>query len=317
MEETQPATVKSKPDGIDTLAVDADIIAYICSALNEELTEPDTFESIDEFIYQLSRDTEVTKMCLFMSPAKNFRYDVAKTRPYKETRHKCAYWIDNKCHVHTDCKWYPTFFGNKCPDYYSKSPRPKHIESAKAYIREIYDAVILPAYEADDCIASYITSYKNAAHAGRDKDIRQVEGWHYEFIKKVWEYTSSDESILKIYRQICTGDSTDSIPGIPGVGAKKAEQAIWNPKTAKQDMEILYYKNSVKIAALLGGVATQTDIQEYIAEQTKLVTLVTKLKIPYDRYVVINPPPLFEDKYESGDFIGLASETIFSNLSTK
>ena len=44
---------------------------------------------------------------------------------------------------------------------------------------------------------------------------------------------------------------------------------------------------------------------DYFTEQYQLIAMVTKLRIPYEHYVVIEPPPLFEDQYEEGDFLGL------------
>ncbi len=331
------ARFRNKPKGIDTLAVDADIIAYRCAAVHDDDLEIDVFKEIDDFIYTIARDTEITKMCMFLSPKKNFRYDVATTRPYKETRHRCAYW-QNKvrggkrtCVLRKRCKWAPNFFGSECKDYYTSSPRPKHIAAAKEYIKEMYNAVMFPNYEADDTIASYITKYKNAAHAGMDKDIKQVEGWHYDFVKKEWEYTDVEDSVLKLYRQVCTGDSTDSIVGIPKIGPKKAEEAIQSAITAESDAELMFFMNSKAIFKQLeltdrkiSNRAKKAEVDdetwkrnrllEYYKEQYTLIAMVTDLRIPYSRFVVIDPPPICDDMSEDGDFEGFEeTKTEFIN----
>ncbi len=244
------------PEEIDTFAVDGDIIAYRCSAVCEDETPETAKEAVDEFLYNIVRETGIKHMIIFLSPEKNFRHTLAVTQPYKGNR---------KDIVH-----------------------PKYREPNNEYLKSQYGAIITPNYEADDSIASFMTQSKYVAHAGIDKDIKQVHGWHYDFVKRIWEYTSKDESVLKLYRQVCTGDSTDYIPGLPGIGKVKAEKAITDPLTAKDNAIALYH--SVMKAK---SKKTEEERLRYFHEQYSLVALVDSLEISCDGIVTIVPPDVF------------------------
>jgi len=287
-----------QPEHIHTFAVDADIVAYRCSAVCEESTVTTLFETLDEFLYNIARATKITKMTLFLSDKTNFRYTLAKTKPYKENRTRCKKLKGTFC-----IKGFPT--SPECSKgntdlvcYECIIDRPKHLPIANSYLKEMYNGLIIDNYEADDAIASYMTQHKGVAHAGIDKDIRQIQGWHYNFVKRIWEYTSEDESKLKLYRQICMGDTSDNIPGLPGIGEKKAEKAITKPDTAKEDAIKLYKK-------VMLGKKNDEALRDYFDEQSSLVTMVDTLVIPYEQYVIINPPPLFENKDDGSGYTGI------------
>jgi hypothetical protein len=59
-----------------------------------------------------------------------------------------------------------------------------------------------------------------------DKDIDQVAGWHYNFVKKTGYYVTEAEGLFKLYHQILTGDTADNIIGIKGVGPVKANKIL-------------------------------------------------------------------------------------------
>ena len=54
----------------------------------------------------------------------------------------------------------------------------------------------------------------------------QIPGDHYNFVKKTHQFIDDDEAHLKLMLQCLTGDGTDNIPGIKGVGAKTAEKIL-------------------------------------------------------------------------------------------
>lgn len=96
-------------------------------------------------------------------------------------------------------------------------------EAMDSIIQE-YVSLIFDDLEADDILSmlqdddTYIYS--------KDKDLKQVPGFHYD---------ESSDSVIKIspgeaYRflatQMLTGDSSDNIPGLPGVGPKNAEKIL-------------------------------------------------------------------------------------------
>ena len=62
--------------------------------------------------------------------------------------------------------------------------------------------------------------------AGIDKDLLQITGTHYNFVKKEITEISEDTANLKLMLQCLTGDRSDNIPGIKGIGPKKAEKLL-------------------------------------------------------------------------------------------
>jgi hypothetical protein len=92
------------------------------------------------------------------------------------------------------------------------------------YSTEIHDML-----EADDLLA--IRQRNNTILCSIDKDLDQVEGWHYR-----WEQTrkgevvgeaklykiDADQGLRNFYAQLIIGDTTDNIRGVAGSGKKAA-----------------------------------------------------------------------------------------------
>ena len=94
------------------------------------------------------------------------------------------------------------------------------------YMVEKYDAVQADGMEADDLVSIWAYEAREAEQqyviCGIDKDLLQIPGNHYNFGKKVHDFVDDDTANLNLMLQCLTGDSTDNIPGIKGIGPKKA-----------------------------------------------------------------------------------------------
>lgn len=261
-----------KHTNIKCLAVDGDIVCFRVAAVHEMSTLPELHKAIDEYIFEITRNSEVNDMAMFLSDSTNFRYDIAKTVPYKHNRY------DKN--------------GNP------KVIKPRYLANAKEYLKKQYQAYIEFDHEADDCIASFMTLNEDVAHAGIDKDIRQVVGWHFNFVKNEWTHTNEDESELLLWRQVCTGDYGDGIPGLSGIGPAKAAAAVTSPENARLQAFELYCER-------LKDTMSEPQIYEYFTEQTKLIRMVDSLVISWEHVVTINPPNIVEPDLEDGDsFMG-------------
>jgi len=84
---------------------------------------------------------------------------------------------------------------------------------------EADDVVSIWAQEAMDANENYVI-----AHI--DKDIDMVEGWHYNFTKDSLYYVDEAQGWYNMCKQMLTGDSTDNIQGLVGIGPKKAEKLL-------------------------------------------------------------------------------------------
>jgi 5'-3' exonuclease len=104
-----------------------------------------------------------------------------------------------------------------------------------------YEVKVAVGIEADDLLA--LDQRDDTVICTRDKDLRMIPGWHYgwecgqqreEFLHQV---THDGELWLDgnklrgngmsfFYAQLLMGDTVDNIPGCPGIGPKKAYNAL-------------------------------------------------------------------------------------------
>lgn len=84
--------------------------------------------------------------------------------------------------------------------------------------------------EADDIIGIYSSLHPDSWIVSGDKDLDQIPGRHYwpEITGKEARYwtVTEEEARRKFWIQALMGDSTDSIPGCPGVGEKKSDAVL-------------------------------------------------------------------------------------------
>lgn len=103
--------------------------------------------------------------------------------------------------------------------------------------------------EADDMLAIRMTFFQergfNPICISIDKDLKQVEGWHWDFIKKELLYIDKLTGLRNFYKQLLTGDTTDGIIGIKGIGPKGAEKLI-DHLTSPFDMYVACLKEWLK-----------------------------------------------------------------------
>jgi DNA polymerase-1 len=147
-----------------------------------------------------------------------------------------------------------TFRNDIYPAYKAHRPEPpEELVPQFALIREATEAfgvcrVELPGYEADDLIASYAREFE--AEGGRvtivssDKDLMQLVREKVEMLDPIKQKPIRTPEVLEKFGvapdkvvevQALAGDSTDNVPGVPGIGIKTAAQLI----TEYGDLETL------------------------------------------------------------------------------
>ena len=98
------------------------------------------------------------------------------------------------------------------------------------YMCDKWEAVRADGMEADDLVAIWAYEAREAEDqyviVGIDKDLKQIPGNHYNFKKREHEFIDDDTANLNLMLQCLTGDSTDNIPGIKGIGPKKASNIL-------------------------------------------------------------------------------------------
>lgn len=134
----------------------------------------------------------------FLSGSSNYRYNIAKQQPYK---------------------------GNRLPE-----SRPAHYHAIREYMETQFNPAVSVGNEADDAISiaaeQHRAQHRDVCVVSIDKDLDQIEGWHYNPDKKVFYQQDRDSALCYFYQQTLSGDSTDNIPGCFRIGAEIAAKLI-------------------------------------------------------------------------------------------
>lgn len=115
------------------------------------------------------------------------------------------------------------------------APKPKHYQELKQYLiggEGGWGALVAEGMEADDALG--IGQRPDLANVNEidtvicsiDKDLLQIPGYHYNFVRKEWTEVTLAEGLLAFYRSILTGDKTDNISGIFGIGPARAAKIL-------------------------------------------------------------------------------------------
>lgn len=184
-------------DRFEVAILDADSILYQIAHL--EPSPALCKKALDDRIGEIMSDIDAVNGVVFIKGKDNFRYKVADD--YKGNR---------KDTIEPDVK-------ERIDMLY---------EYAKGFCVESDNA------EADDyCgVASALAIKENQSFivCHIDKDLDMIPGWHYNFRKKEFYEVSLSEGYYNLMKQILTGDSTDNIQGIKGMGPKTADKILNN-----------------------------------------------------------------------------------------
>ena len=173
----------------ETIAlIDGDSLIYF------EMGKPtleEALESLDGRLHQMFEMTHATHYAGFLTIGKCFRYDAAKTKPYKGNRK----------------------YGDK----------PIIFPAIKEYLKQEWNFTSIPELEADDLVSIYHDPLKTVI-CSPDKDVLyQNKGIHYNYAKAETVIVDETEAETFLWKQMLMGDSTDGIQGIPKVGPKTAD----------------------------------------------------------------------------------------------
>lgn len=196
--------------------IDADILPYEYGGM-VQLEEPDkpleweiVRSMVDDRINQIVEATGADSLSLYLTDSpSNFRVKLATILPYKGHR---------------------------------KQEKPYHWQRIRQHLIDNWDAKVQYGIEADDRLG--IEQWKDwqkkedclrqpeipptcclseTVICSRDKDLDMIPGWHY-----VWQCGNQKEkhwfqdelsAIRSFYRQLLTGDTSDNILGLFGVGS--------------------------------------------------------------------------------------------------
>ncbi|SPD72957.1 DNA polymerase I [uncultured Desulfobacterium sp.] len=191
-----------------------------------------------------------------------------------------------------DSKW-PTFRHDIYKDYKAnRPPMPEDMAVQIPVIKEILEKLSVvtlerPGYEADDIIASFARvfeekDFKVVVVTG-DKDFRQIITPNVSMWDTMKDVVTDYESMKRVYgfdpeRFIdvmgLSGDTSDNIPGVPGVGEKTAVELISKYGSFENVFEHLEEISKKKLRENLKNFKDQAELSK------RLVTI--------DRFAPIN-----------------------------
>ena len=147
---------------------------------------------------EILRSTQADTYKLFISGGVNFRYSI-----------------------------FPEYKANRT------QPKPRWLQMCKDYLVKEWEGVYTNGIEADDALAMAQT--EETVICSIDKDMLQVPGKHYNFVKGIFIDVSELGGLHSFYRNLLIGDTSDNIRGVDGLGKVKSAKLI-DPQDNEQDM---------------------------------------------------------------------------------
>ena len=121
------------------------------------------------------------------------------------------------------------------------SRHPLHLADIRKYLISQHGAKLTDGQEADDDLGIRLTELGDCGIiATIDKDLLMVPGKHYNWVNNTKLITTPEQGLQYFYTQLLVGDSTDNIPGCPGIGGKRAEKALHGLTDEKSLWQAVY-----------------------------------------------------------------------------
>ena len=151
--------------------------------------ESHALQCLESTMEAVSRRFPEAIIQVYLSGERNFRDQVWRTKRYK---------------------------GNRTAE------KPRHLEAVRQALISRWFAVVSQNQEADDDIG--IASGNDTIVVSTDKDLDQIPGWHYNWVKEELYYVTPEDAEKYFWEQVISGDPVDNIPGLPGWGPVKARK---------------------------------------------------------------------------------------------
>lgn len=179
-----------------TALIDADVVAYRCAASLEPTrikTEREPLElgitRADELVYRILNTTQAEKYRMFLGGSENYRKVLD-----------------------------PSYKSNRTAE------RPRYLDDVRNFLIGEWGAEVCAGYEADDGIG--IAATENFIICSNDKDVKQIPGEHYNFIREEFLVVDEDTASFNFWLSMLVGDATDNVRGVRGIGRVKGHRYL-------------------------------------------------------------------------------------------
>jgi len=197
--------------------IDGDLIAYRAGFGGQKKLPDGTIEPIPDAVMKARVDSFIVDLLMFDLPSctdyegylsldseSNFRNAIAVTAPYK---------------------------GNR------KAAKPHHYDLIRDRLLTYWEFHGIIGQEADDSLAQEQTEKGDkTVIVSIDKDMLQVPGWHYNFVKREWTVVTNFDGFFNFCIQMLMGDKVDNIIGLDRIGTKKSKGILMNAGIFDDDL---------------------------------------------------------------------------------
>lgn len=192
--------------------IDSDLVAYRCAAASENDPLDIAILRADNLMRDILEVTQANSYLAALTGSNNFRKEI--NPQYKANRK------------------------DKVP--------PVHLQAVREFLVTDWNAIVSDGYEADDILGMYQDTqghWEQGEHSpiystiivSIDKDLLQVPGRHYNFVKNVFLEVDELTGLRSFYKQALIGDRSDNIFGVEGIGPVKAGKFL-DDLTHERDM---------------------------------------------------------------------------------
>ena len=182
--------------------IDGDIVAFRCAASAEDAEEYHCIARLDHLMDEILYASNSSEYKCFISGEGNFRYEV-----------------------------FPDYKANR-----KDMPRPRWLDLCREYLITQWKADFSHGCEADDMLGIHQTD--DTIICSIDKDLLQIPGKHYNFVKGVWFDQTYIEGMRLFFQQLLTGDTSDGIKGLKGVGEVGARKYLEGCSTVTEMYQV-------------------------------------------------------------------------------
>jgi len=184
-------------------SIDADIVCFRVAAASENDPEEVALQRCNDLMYRILQAVDAQTYTAWLSGGDNVRKGIDPS--YKANRKGK---ID-----------------------------PRYRETVKAHLITEWSAKLTDGIEADDALAIEQSSLPplTSTICSIDKDLLQIPGLHYNFVREEYATVSDVDGLRSFYRGLITGDVADNIFGCRGLGPVKSARLI-NHLESEEDM---------------------------------------------------------------------------------
>ena len=186
-----------------TALIDGDIVAFRCAASAETEEQWIALHRTDQLIQEILSAVNASHYRVFISGETNFRKEID-----------------------------PEYKANR-----KDRIKPVHLDACREFLVAQHKAEKCDGIEADDMLGINQEG-ETTIICSIDKDLLQIPGRHYRFVKKEFVDVSDEDGARSFYLSSLVGDTSDNIFGVQGIGKVKGTRALADCSSAYEMYQV-------------------------------------------------------------------------------